>query len=136
DEQGRPTAATPAFDVRAIETRETTRQALPPYTTSTLQQDASTRLRMAPRRTMSIAQQLYEGVELGSAGSTGLITYMRTDSTRISDLARADASKFITGAFGKEYVRSGAARTRGGKNVQDAHEAIRPTDASRIPDEI
>jgi len=138
DEHGRPTPVTPLFGVRSVETRETSRQAPLPYTTSTLQQDASTRLRMAPRRTMSIAQQLYEGVDLGSAGATGLITYMRTDSTRISDQARDDAHAYVGKEFGKEYVRVGAARQRakGGANIQDAHEAVRPTDVSRTPDAV
>ena len=136
DDGGRVTPRTPPFDVRGIEVRETSRNAPLPHTTSTLQQDASTRLRMAPKRTMSIAQELYEGVELGSSGSTGLITYMRTDSTRISDLARGEAAEFIAAQYGKEYVRTGAARQRAGKNVQDAHEAVRPTDVTRTPDAI
>ena len=136
DDGGRVTPRTPPFHVRGIEVRETSRNAPLPHTTSTLQQDASTRLRMAPKRTMSIAQELYEGVELGSSGSTGLITYMRTDSTRISDLARGEAAEFIAAQYGKEYVRTGAARQRAGKNVQDAHEAVRPTDVTRTPDAI
>ncbi len=135
DADGRPTAATPRFSVEGIESRETSRQAPVPYTTSTLQQDASTRLRFSPRRTMSFAQQLYEGVELGSAGPVGLITYMRTDSTRISDVAKAQAAGHITSQFGKEYLRSGAARQRAAAaNVQDAHEAVRPTDVARTPE--
>jgi DNA topoisomerase I len=122
--------------VRGIEVKQSSRNAPSPYTTSAVQQDASTRLRMSPKRTMSVAQDLYEGVELGGAGSTGLITYMRTDSTRISDLARAAAAKFVTQTYGKEYVRSGAVRVKTGHNVQDAHEAIRPTDVSRTPDDV
>ena len=136
DEQGKVTSQTPPFIVRAIEVKETSRNAPFPYTTSSMQQDASTRLRMSPKRTMSVAQNLYEGVDLGSAGSTGLITYMRTDSTRISDLARADAARYITGEFGKEYVRTGAVKQKAGQNVQDAHEAIRPTDVQRTPDSV
>jgi len=136
DDNGKVTAATPPFIVRGIEVKETSRNAPLPYTTSTLQQDASTRLRMAPKRTMSIAQDLYEGVDLGTSGSTGLITYMRTDSTRISDAARDETAKFITAQFGGDYVRTGAAKHRMGKNVQDAHEAIRPTDVTRTPDSI
>jgi DNA topoisomerase-1 len=137
DAEGRPTATTPRFVVEGIESRETSRQAPMPYTTSTLQQDASTRLRLSPRRTMSIAQQLYEGVDLGSSGPVGLITYMRTDSTRISDVARGQAAAHITDAFGRTYVRSGAPRQRvATANVQDAHEAIRPTDVGRNPDSI
>ena len=136
DPKGAVTERTPAFVVRSIEVKETTRRPLPPHTTSTLQQDASSRLRMSPKRTMSIAQELYEGVELGSAGSTGLITYMRTNSIRISDAARDDAAKHITAAFGKDYVGTGAVRRKAGVNVQDAHEAIRPTDVNRTPDSV
>ena len=136
DAKGAVTERTPAFVVRSIEVKETTRRPLPPHTTSTLQQDASSRLRMSPKRTMSIAQELYEGVELGSAGSTGLITYMRTDSIRISDTARDDAAKHITTAYGKDYVGTGAVRRKAGVNVQDAHEAIRPTDVNRTPDSV
>jgi DNA topoisomerase-1 len=138
DADGRPTAATPLFVVEGIESRETSRQAPIPYTTSTLQQDASTRLRFSPRRTMSLAQQLYEGAELGSSGPVGLITYMRTDSTRISDTARSHAADHITSQFGKEYVRTGAPRQQkaAAGNVQDAHEAIRPTDVTRTPESV
>src|SRR5579864_5480448 len=116
DAQGKPTPQTPPFVVRSIEVKETSRNAPLPYTTSSMQQDASTRLRMSPKRTMSLAQELYEGVELGAHGSTGLITYMRTDSIRISDQARGDAAKYITDEFGKEYVRTGAARQRNAQN--------------------
>lgn len=137
DADGKPTPSTPRFVVDGIESRETSRQAPIPYTTSTLQQDASTRLRFSPRRTMSLAQQLYEGVDLGSAGPVGLITYMRTDSTRISDVARAQAADHITAQFGKDYLRTGAARQRAGAaNVQDAHEAVRPTDVARTPESL
>jgi len=138
DENGRPGQNTPPFAVTAIEAKEVSRQAPLPYTTSTMQQDASTRLRIAPRRTMSIAQELYEGVDVGD-GPTGLITYMRTDSTRISDIARDAAQQFITEQYGKDYVRKGAPRQpkqNPNANVQDAHEAIRPTDVSRTPESI
>jgi DNA topoisomerase-1 len=137
DADGKPTAATPAFVVEAIDSRETSRQAPIPYTTSTLQQDASTRLRFSPRRTMSLAQQLYEGVELGSSGPVGLITYMRTDSTRISDVAKLQAADHISSEFGKQYLRTGATRQKAAAaNVQDAHEAVRPTDVARTPESI
>ncbi|HXA27212.1 MAG TPA: type I DNA topoisomerase [Candidatus Angelobacter sp.] len=138
DENGKPSASTPQFRVTAIEAKEVTRQAPLPYTTSTLQQDASTRLRFPPKRTMSIAQELYEGVDVGD-GPTGLITYMRTDSTRISDVARDATAAHITSQFGKEYVRKGApraAKANPNANVQDAHEAIRPTDVGRTPEQI
>ncbi len=137
DAKGAVTALTPPFVVRSIDVKE--RSSLPqaPHTTSTLQQDASSRLGMPPKRAMSVAQQLYEGVDLGSAGSTGLITYMRTDSIRISDAAKDAARAQITTMYGKDYVGSGAVRgKKAALNVQDAHEAIRPTDVTRTPDSI
>jgi DNA topoisomerase-1 len=136
DEAGHRGEDAPPFAVEAVESSETSRSAPFPYTTSTLQQDASTRLRFSPRRTMSIAQELYEGAELGSSGPVGLITYMRTDSTRISDQARSEAVAYITENLGERYVRSGQARQRQGQNVQDAHEAIRPTDVTRTPEQV
>jgi DNA topoisomerase-1 len=136
DETGHRGVDEPPFTVEAVEAGETARSAPFPHTTSTLQQDASTRLRLSPRRTMSIAQELYEGVDLGSAGPVGLITYMRTDSTRISDQAREEAAHHITESFGKQYVHTGQRRQRQGQNVQDAHEAIRPTDVSRTPEQV
>ena len=137
DAKGAVTALTPPFVVRSIDVKE--RSSLPqaPHTTSTLQQDASSRLGMPPKRAMSVAQQLYEGVDLGSAGSTELITYMRTNSIRISDAAKDAARAQITTMYGKDYVGSGAVRgKKAALNVQDAHEAIRPTDVTRTPDSI
>ena len=96
DETGHRGEDAPPFAVEAVESSETSRSAPLPYTTSTLQQDASTRLRFSPRRTMSIAQELYEGAELGSSGPVGLITYMRTNSTRISEQARREAVAYVT----------------------------------------
>ena len=136
DEQGHRAEEVPPFAVEAVESSESSRSAPFPYTTSTLQQEASTRLRFSPRRTMSIAQELYEGLELGSAGPVGLITYMRTDSTRISDQARTEAAAYITESLGAKYLRTGQARQRQGQNVQDAHEAIRPTDVRRTPEQV
>src|SRR5207302_5652358 len=137
DAEGKPGQQTPPFRVGAVEARETSRAAPLPYTTSTLQQDASSRLRLSPRRTMSIAQQLYEGVELGPEGAVGLITYMRTDSTRVSDLAHRAAGEYVTSAFGPTYVRKGAPRRKASQGpVQDAHEAIRPTDVQRTPESV
>ena len=136
---GTPGPSPAAFVVEGVDSSDTSRSAPLPYTTSTMQQDASTRLRFSPRRTMSIAQQLYEGVELGSAGSVGLITYMRTDSVRISDYARDASVDHITAAYGADYVRTGPARTgrkQAAANVQDAHEAIRPTDVARTPESV
>ncbi|HET9111215.1 MAG TPA: type I DNA topoisomerase [Ktedonobacterales bacterium] len=124
-----------SYRVQRVEQRDVRRQPFLPYTTSTLQQDASVRLRLKPKRTMSLAQQLYEGIELGDAGHQGLITYMRTDSTRISDEAQVAVKEYIRKTFSKEHV--GAGRTSRGKtkaNVQDAHEAIRPTDVTITPE--
>ena len=140
DDQGLPGPQSPPFRVARIVARQQSRNAPPPYTTSTLQQEASTRLRMTPRRTMSTAQQLYEGVDLPGEGPVGLITYMRTDSTRISDLARDAAHAHIRDSFGEQYVRRGAAPVRRAKaapvEAQDAHEAIRPTDPARTPESV
>ena len=125
-----------SYKVLSIETKDSTRNAPPPYKTSTLQQDASNRLRMKPNRTMSLAQQLYEGVELGSQGPVGLITYMRTDSFRISDDASTAARRFITDQYGPTYARRDKVEFKAKGPVQDAHEAIRPTDVERTPDSV
>ena len=120
------------YSVLKVEEKEQRRQPYPPYTTSTMQQDASVRLSFKPKKTMSLAQQLYEGIELGERGHQGLITYMRTDSTRISDEAQAKVKAYIAEVFGQPYVGSG----RMGKvkaTTQDAHEAIRPTEVSLTP---
>ena len=123
------------YVVLKVEQRDVRRQPFLPYTTSTLQQDASVRLRYKPKRTMSIAQTLYEGIELGDQGHQGLITYMRTDSTRISEEAQVAVKQYITQTFGKDYTGTG--RTGKAKaTVQDAHEAIRPTDVTLTPDQV
>jgi len=124
-----------AYRVTGVEQKRRSKSSNPPYITSTLQQDASSRLRMRPRVAMRVAQQLYEGVELGDEGSTGLITYMRTDSTRIAPEADTRVKGYINGAFGERYL--GAARAaKAVPGAQDAHEAIRPTDVNRTPDSI
>jgi DNA topoisomerase-1 len=123
------------YRVRGVEQKDVRRQPWLPYTTSTMQQDASVRLRFAPKKTMSLAQQLYEGLELGERGHQGLITYMRTDSTRVSVEAQQAVKKLIKERFGEQYVGEG----RNGKakaTVQDAHEAIRPTDVSLTPEAV
>ncbi len=121
-----------AYTVLKVEEKEQRRQPNPPYTTSTMQQEASTRLSMKPKRTMSLAQQLYEGIELGAQGHQGLITYMRTDSTRVSDEAQAKVKEYIAKEYGQPYVGQG--RTGKAKaTTQDAHEAIRPTDITLTP---
>jgi DNA topoisomerase-1 len=114
--------------------RETTPP--PPFITSTLQQDASTRLNLSPRQTMRIAQQLYEGLNIGPEGQTGLITYMRTDSPRVAHQAQESARAFIGSAFGGRYVPDEPRQYRARKGAQEAHEAIRPTSVGRTPESV
>ncbi|MGM9616029.1 type I DNA topoisomerase [Butyricicoccus sp.] len=108
----------------------------PPFITSTLQQEASRKLSFVPRRTMAIAQQLYEGIEIGEQGLTGLITYMRTDSLRLSDEATAAAKDYIIDRYGPEYYPAKKRTFRTKNGAQDAHEAIRPTNVNLVPEEI
>lgn len=115
------------FIVEAIKRGKKNKNPLPPFTTSTLQQDANKKLNFMTKRTMSIAQGLYEGVEIKGHGMVGLITYMRTDSVRISEEAQSSALKFIEDEYGKEYLPEKPRVYKGKKNIQDAHEAIRPT---------
>ena len=123
------------FSVTSVKQRETRRNAPAPFTTSTLQQEASRKIKLRVRRTMQLAQALYEGVDLGKDGTQGLITYMRTDSTRISDSARDSARAFIEETYGAAHYGGGRVhRVREG--AQDAHEAIRPTLVSRTPDQL
>src|SRR5213592_3276895 len=120
------------YTVLKVEEKEQRRQPYPPYTTSTMQQEASVRLYFKPKKTMSLAQHLYEGIEMGERGHQGLITYMRTDSTRISDEAQAKVKSYIASEYGQPYVGQG--RTGKAKaTTQDAHEAIRPTDVTLTP---
>jgi len=120
------------YTVLKVEEKEQRRHPNPPYTTSTMQQEASVRLYFKPKRTMSLAQHLYEGIEMGERGHQGLITYMRTDSTRISDEAQAKVKSYIASEYGQTYVGQG--RTGKAKaTTQDAHEAIRPTDVTLTP---
>jgi DNA topoisomerase-1 len=139
DAEGKPGPDAPPFIVGAIVAKQRMSNPPAPYTTSTLQQEASNRLRYSPTKTMRIAQQLYEGMDLGAEGPVGLITYMRTDSTRISPTARDAAVAHISAAYGKQYVGSGAVRAprkAAAVEAQDAHEAIRPTDPSRTPEAV
>jgi DNA topoisomerase-1 len=127
------------FRVAAVERRRLKRNPPQPFITSTLQQDASSQLHFSPSKTMRVAQQLYEGVELGSAGPAGLITYMRTDSVRLSESAVAGAKAYVEQTFGARYVGQAGAQRRGPKAAvasQDAHEAVRPTAVERGPDQI
>ncbi len=121
------------YFVEDIKKGERLKKAPVPFTTSTLQQEASKALNFATAKTMRIAQQLYEGVDIKGSGTVGLITYLRTDSTRISDEADANVRSYITEHFGNQYVAAGEAKGNGNKNIQDAHEAIRPTDVTRTP---
>ena len=123
-----------AYSVASIKQREVRRNAAPPFTTSTLQQEASRKLKLRVRRTMQIAQALYEGVDIGAEGTVGLITYMRTDSTRISDQARDAAREFIVQTYGEGYHGGRAYKVREG--AQDAHEAIRPTSVHHTPERM
>ena len=122
------------FVVDSVKRGEKQRSPAPPFITSTLQQEASRRLGMTPRRTMSIAQQLYEGVELSERGSVGLITYMRTDSLRLSDEALSAAGRFINEHYGAAYYADKPRRYKTKAGAQDAHEAIRPTDVFLSPE--
>ncbi len=119
-----------------VEKKERRRYPTPPFVTSKLQQEASRKLGFQPRRTMQLAQQLYEGVELGSEGSVGLITYMRTDSTRVSNDALDAVRKHIQAQYGKDYVPGKPNTFRSKKNAQDAHEAIRPTSLEYTPEKV
>ena len=125
-----------SFSVQEVKRSERRKKAAPPFTTSSLQQDAARKLGFTSGRTMMIAQQLYEGVVLGRHGATGLITYMRTDSTRISNLAVDEARSFLSEEYGKEYVPPRPNVYAMGKKAQDAHEAIRPTSILRTPAEV
>jgi DNA topoisomerase-1 len=125
------------YAVKSVESRRVKKSAPPPFTTSTLQQAAANRLNFAAKRTMKIAQELYEGIKLGQAGEVGLITYMRTDSVNIADDAISAARQYIGGEYGKEYVPASPNRYRTkAKSAQEAHEAIRPTDVTRTPDVV
>ncbi|HDK81790.1 MAG TPA: type I DNA topoisomerase, partial [Nitrospirae bacterium] len=124
------------FTVTKIEKKKRRRSPAPPFITSTLQQEASRKLRHTANKTMRIAQQLYEGLELDGEGSVGLITYMRTDSVRVASEARQEAGKFITKEFGKDHVPAKSPVYKSKKSAQDAHEAIRPTSVFKTPDSI
>ena len=127
------------YEVVDVKRGERTKKAPLPFTTSTLQQEASKALNFATSKTMRIAQQLYEGVDIKGSGTVGLITYLRTDSTRISEEADANARAYVGKAYGEEYVAETTSEQKqknDGKNIQDAHEAIRPSDVTRVPAEI
>ncbi len=124
------------FTVTNVKKGEKKRTAAPPFTTSTLQQEASRKLNMTPKRTMAIAQQLYEGVDVAGEGTLGLITYMRTDSLRLSEEAMQEAADFIKARYGKDYYYGSFHQFKSKGNAQDAHEAIRPTHAYLDPERV
>ncbi|MFQ6386936.1 type I DNA topoisomerase [Priestia aryabhattai] len=124
------------FSISKVTKRERKRNAAPSFTTSSLQQEAARKLNFRAKKTMMIAQQLYEGIDLGKEGTVGLITYMRTDSTRISETAQTEARDYITNAYGNQFVATEKRKEKKNSNAQDAHEAIRPTSALRKPGEV
>lgn len=123
-----------SFEITSVVKKERRRNPAPPFTTSSLQQEAARKLNFRAKKTMMLAQQLYEGITIGKEGSVGLITYMRTDSTRISDSAQAEAKSFIETMYGQEYVATTKRVAKSAANTQDAHEAVRPTSVMRPPE--
>jgi DNA topoisomerase-1 len=124
------------FVIGSVQVKSSSSRPAPPFTTSTLQQTAANRLGFAAKRTMRVAQQLYEGIDLGSMGFLGLITYMRTDSTNLSPEALGDARKYIANNIGEKYLPEKANVYSSAKNAQQAHEAVRPTDVGIVPQQI
>lgn len=124
------------YEVAKVEKKERKRNPALPFTTSSLQQEAARKLNFRTRKTMMVAQQLYEGISLGKQGTVGLITYMRTDSTRLADSAKAEAAQFIEETYGKEYSAHGGRKAKNAQGAQDAHEAIRPSSVLRTPEEL
>jgi DNA topoisomerase-1 len=124
------------YFVSEVTTREKKRYPVPPFITSKLQQEASRKLRFPAKKTMQIAQRLYEGIEIGREGAVGLITYMRTDSTRVAESALAEVRDFIGRQYGPNYLPEKAIHYRSKKDAQDAHEAIRPTSVARTPESL
>ncbi len=124
------------FTVGEVRRKDQFRHPSPPFTTSTLQQEANRRLGYSAARTMNVAQQLYEGVDLGAEGTVGLITYMRTDSVRVAESAQREAQEYVKKAFGASYLPDAPRVYRSRRSAQDAHEAIRPTSVQRTPDRV
>ncbi len=124
------------FLVKTVKRTDKHRSPSPPFTTSTMQQEASRKLSMTPRRTMAIAQQLYEGVDIEGEGTVGLITYMRTDSLRLSEEALSSVRGFIQGRYGKDYCPAKPIHYKAKANAQDAHEAIRPSNVNWTPEQV
>ena len=122
-----------AYQVREVKKGERIKKAPLPFTTSTLQQEAAKVLNFSTQKTMRLAQQLYEGIDIKGEGTVGLITYLRTDSTRISEEADRSAREYIGKTYGDSYVASAVTEKKNGQKIQDAHEAIRPSDIRRSP---
>ncbi|MGV2941094.1 type I DNA topoisomerase [Mesobacillus sp. LC4] len=124
------------FTVASVTKKERRRNPAPPFITSSLQQEAARKLNFRAKKTMMLAQQLYEGIDLGKEGTVGLITYMRTDSTRISEVAQGEAKEYITNEYGEKFIQTEARKEKKQSNAQDAHEAIRPTSTMKVPETI
>ncbi|MCL1630878.1 type I DNA topoisomerase [Sporolactobacillus sp. CPB3-1] len=124
------------FNIQNVRKKERLKNPVIPFTTSSLQQEAARKLNFRARKTMMVAQQLYEGITLGKQGSTGLITYMRTDSTRISEVAKTEAKSFIVENYGERYYNDKPQKTKKSENAQDAHEGVRPTSVFRQPKDV
>ncbi|WP_462409257.1 type I DNA topoisomerase [Neobacillus sp. Marseille-QA0830] len=124
------------FTVTSVSKKERRRNPAPPFTTSSLQQEAARKLNFRAKKTMMLAQQLYEGIELGKEGTVGLITYMRTDSTRVSEVAQTEAVDYIKAEFGEQYLKTEQKKEKKSANAQDAHEAIRPTSTFKDPSSL
>ena len=124
------------FQVSNVTKKERKRNPAAPFITSSLQQEAARKLNFRAKKTMMLAQQLYEGIELGKEGTVGLITYMRTDSTRISDVAKQEAHSYIENTYGKEFIQTEQRKEKKQTNAQDAHEGVRPTSVMREPSTI
>ena len=129
-------AGAQSFRVAEVTTKERKRNPVPPFITSKLQQESARKLGFAVKKTMMVAQKLYEGVEIGAEGAVGLITYMRTDSTRVSETALQEVRDFVGTQYGENYLPEKAIHYRSKKDAQDAHEAIRPSDVTRTPDSL
>ena len=125
-----------SLSVDSVATKERKRNPTPPFITSKLQQEAARKFGFSVKKTMMVAQKLYEGIDIGKEGSIGLITYMRSDSTRISDTALNETRDFVGGEYGKEYLPEKPNFYKSKKGAQDAHEAIRPTDVNRTPESL
>jgi len=124
------------FEIIKVKKRKRRRNPKSPFTTSTLQQRASNKLNFSAKKTMYIAQQLYEGIDVGSEGTVGLISYIRTDSTRLSNEAKNGAKNYILNKFGDKFLKNSKKKSKNNSNAQDAHEAIRPTDTQRTPEKM